>query len=151
MVLSLVVVAGKVVVSLAPPPGAVAGDRLGSRSDEAEPGRFPASAPATLPEERAVEKAIRENEDDPSSVGIARWGPHDLRGELPMPNGWTFNPEFLRKKPAKVRVVYRARNQYGALELRDYIYYVADGQAQGRHINVFGGAWLEILRQQRRD
>jgi hypothetical protein len=79
-----------------PPPG----DRSAGPSTEAE---------------RVALRYVVENEDDPASVRVIRFGPHD---DLPAPDGMT-----------AVRVRYRAKNRFGALEVFVAAVYLKGGRA----------------------
>ena len=96
------------------------------------------SAPA-MPAEEIVERYILGTAPDPDSVRFARWGPHDLTGEL-----------VTHRKGSDdriLRVRYESKNRQGQRVVEDDLFYLLDGEVNQVVTNLWGDQWREAMRK----
>jgi hypothetical protein len=110
-------------------------------------------------EEEVAQKWITDHAHDPASVEFDTWGPHDLQGEL----GLTWQPRSLlarmlelgglkggeKPRPAKIiRVLLRAKNQFGAKQLQDYLLLLQDDKVVAAYHNKWEDDWKKPMKEQ---
>lgn len=96
----------------------------------------------------AVLAYLRENLDDPDSLKVARWGPHDLEAKSGLTahdiatDPWVRFPGDDRPWPI-VRLRFRAKNSRGALVLTDALFMLRRGKVAVAQPNLFGDEWVK--------
>ncbi len=97
------------------------------------------------PEEQVVLAELRATVDDPKRLEVTRWGPHDLKGELP----WQYQgtSPYLKRRVSEtvkvVRVVYRDGDTP-----KDMLYLMTfQNQLVDKGANLYGGPdWMRRVK-----
>lgn len=111
------------------------------------------------PIEAQVAKFVRDNANDPGSVEFVRWGPNAKPGEWKAFMGGGYDPAYEiaglpqpKNRPKSyithdghvVRLIYREKNDAGALQIKDAVFFIENDGRIRRVDNPHGDGWLAM-------